>query len=135
MIWDHEHETMARPELERLQLQRLQAKVKDVYEKVPLYRQRMQEADLTPDSIRSLDDLKKLPFTSKQDFRDTYPFGMVAVPKEKIVRIHASSGTTGKPIAMASSIARGIASRSPFWAMTQGRTNTSARRSRGINCS
>jgi phenylacetate-CoA ligase len=97
MIWDTEHETMPRPKLEKLQLERLQTKIKDVYEKVPFYRQKLQQAGLTPDSIRSLADLKKIPFTSKYDFRDNYPFGMLAVPKEKIIRIHASSGTTGKP--------------------------------------
>ncbi|MBM4463559.1 MAG: phenylacetate--CoA ligase [Chloroflexi bacterium] len=97
MIWDPEYETMPRPKLEKLQLERLQTKVKEVYEKVPFYRQKLQQAGITRDSIRSLSDLKKLPFTSKYDFRDTYPFGLLAVPKEKIVRIHASSGTTGKP--------------------------------------
>lgn len=97
MIWDPEHETMPRPKLEKLQLERLQTKIKDVYEKVPFYRQKLQQAGLTPDSIRSLADLKKIPFTSKYDFRDNYPFGMLAIPKEKIIRIHASSGTTGKP--------------------------------------
>jgi len=97
MIWDPEHETMPRPKLEKLQLERLQSKIKEAYEKVPFYRQKFQQAGLSPDSIKSLADLKKIPFTSKYDFRDNYPFGLLAVPMEKIVRIHASSGTTGKP--------------------------------------
>ncbi|MCL5025483.1 MAG: phenylacetate--CoA ligase [Chloroflexi bacterium] len=98
MIWDTVHETMPRPELEKLQLERLQAKVRQVYQKVPFYRQALQEKNLGPESIRSLADLARIPFTSKQDFRDNYPFGLLAVPREEVVRIHASSGTTGKPV-------------------------------------
>ncbi|MHB1414638.1 MAG: phenylacetate--CoA ligase family protein, partial [Chloroflexota bacterium] len=101
MYWDKTHETMPRAELQTLQLRRLQAKVRDVYEKVPFYREALQTRGLTPDSIKSLDDLAKLPFTTKQDFRDNYPFGLVAVPMENIVRLHASSGTTGKPTVVA----------------------------------
>ncbi len=98
MIRDPEHEKMPRKQLEELQLKRLQAKLKDVYEKVPFYRRAFKEKDITPDDIRSLADLKRLPFTSKLDFRDNYPYGLMAVPLEKVVRIHSSSGTTGKPI-------------------------------------
>ncbi|MDA8216581.1 MAG: phenylacetate--CoA ligase [Dehalococcoidales bacterium] len=101
MYWDKTHETMPRAELQTLQLRRLQAKVRDVYEKVPFYREALQTRGLTPDSIKSLNDLAKLPFTTKQDFRDNYPFGLVAVPLENIVRLHASSGTTGKPTVVA----------------------------------
>jgi phenylacetate-CoA ligase len=98
MIRDPEHEKMPRKQLEKLQLERLQAKVKDVYEKVPFYRRALKEKGVTPDDIKTLADLKKLPFTSKLDFRDNYPYGLMAVPLEKVIRIHSSSGTTGKPI-------------------------------------
>ncbi len=96
MIWSKE-ETLTRAEMESLQLERLQETVKRVYEKVPYYRQKMQEAGVAPQDIQTLADLSKLPFTTKQDMRDTYPFGLFAVEQEDLVRIHASSGTTGKP--------------------------------------
>ncbi|RLC92162.1 MAG: phenylacetate--CoA ligase [Chloroflexi bacterium] len=98
MIWNPQYETMPRPQLEKLQLERLQALVARVYEKVPFYRQALQERDLTPESIKSLADLSRLPFTVKQDFRDNYPLGLVAVPMDQVCRVHASSGTTGKPV-------------------------------------
>ncbi|MER3456167.1 MAG: phenylacetate--CoA ligase [candidate division GAL15 bacterium] len=97
MIWNPEAETMPRAQLERLQLERLQALVRYVYERVEPYRQRMQQAGVSPDHIRHLQDVARLPFTTKQDFRDHYPFGLFAVPLDQVVRIHASSGTTGKP--------------------------------------
>ncbi len=97
MYWDVEHETMPRAQLEALQLERLQAKVRQVYERVPFYRQEMQRRGVTPGSIRSLEDIRKLPFTTKADFRDNYPYGLFAVPRSEVVRVHASSGTTGKP--------------------------------------
>ncbi len=96
MIWSKE-ETLSRGEMEKLQLARLQETVKRVYEKVPYYRAKMEEKGIKPQDIQSLADLAKLPFTTKQDMRDTYPFGLFAVQQEEIVRIHASSGTTGKP--------------------------------------
>ncbi len=96
MIWSKE-ETLSRAELDSLQLARLQETVKRVYEKVPYYREKMQAAGVKPEDIQSLKDLAKLPFTTKQDMRDTYPFGLFAVPQDELVRIHASSGTTGKP--------------------------------------
>ena len=96
MIWSKE-EMLERAELERLQLSRLRETVARVYEKVPYYRAKMQEKGITPQDIQTLADLKKLPFTTKQDMRDTYPFGLFAVPQDELVRIHASSGTTGKP--------------------------------------
>ncbi len=96
MIWSKE-ESLDRKELEALQLSRLQETVARVYEKVPYYRAKMEEAGVTPADIQSLQDLQKLPFTTKTDMRETYPFGLFAVPQEEIVRIHASSGTTGKP--------------------------------------
>jgi len=85
-------------EIQSLQLKSLQKTARDVYEKVSFYRQRFDEQGVKPEDIQSLDDLRKLPFTYKQDLRDTYPYGLFAVPKEQLARIHASSGTTGKPI-------------------------------------
>jgi phenylacetate-CoA ligase len=92
---------LPRRELERLQLGRLQSVVARAHERVDLFRRRMAERNLRPDAIRSLQDLAKLPFTVKADLRDTYPFGLFASPMEEIVRLHASSGTTGKPIVVA----------------------------------
>lgn len=80
------------------QLKKLQPTVKWSYDRVPYYHKIMEEAGVTPDQIRSLDDVRRLPFTTKADLRDNYPFGLFAVPKKDIVEIHASSGTTGKPI-------------------------------------
>ena len=96
MIWSKE-ETLTRAEMESLQLERLKETVARVYEKVPYYRAKMEEKGVKPQDIQSLSDLAKLPFTTKQDMRDSYPFGLFAVEQDEIVRIHASSGTTGKP--------------------------------------
>lgn len=96
MIWAKE-ETLSRKEIEEIQLKRLQETVTRVYDKVHAYRQKMIEAGIKPEDIKSLDDLRRLPFTNKKDLRDNYPFGLFAVPKKELVRIHASSGTTGKP--------------------------------------
>lgn len=96
MIWAKE-ETMSRDEIEALQLARLQETVTRVYAKVQPYREKMDAAGVKPEDIRTLSDLKRLPFVTKQDMRDNYPFGLFAVPKDELVRIHASSGTTGKP--------------------------------------
>jgi len=101
MIWNDEMERLPREEMEALQLRRLQAKVAYVYERVPFYRAALDEAGVDPEGITSLADLKHLPFTRKSDFRDQYPFGLLAVPMDDIVRVHASSGTTGKPIVVA----------------------------------
>jgi phenylacetate-CoA ligase len=101
MIRDIENETMPREDLRALQLQRLQAIVERVYHLVPFYRRRLDEAGVKPEDIRTLDDLKRLPFTTKQDIRDNYPFGLFASPMAQIVRLHASSGTTGKPTPVA----------------------------------
>jgi phenylacetate-CoA ligase len=98
MMRDPKIETMPRPELEKLQLDRLKSKLKEVYEKVPFYRRAFKEKGVVPDDIKTLADITKLPFTSKLDFRDNYPFGLTAVPLDQVVRIHSSSGTTGKPI-------------------------------------
>jgi len=94
-------ERMSRAELTRLQLGRLQELVARATARVPLSRERLRQASITAKDIRSLDDLQRLPFTTKTDFRDTYPFGMLAVPMDEIVRIHVSSGTTGKPTVVA----------------------------------
>jgi phenylacetate-CoA ligase len=92
---------LPREQLVRIQLQRLQSVVARVYDRVALMRSRMDERNLTPASITSLDDISRFPFTVKTDLRDTYPFGLFASPMEEIVRLHASSGTTGKPIVVA----------------------------------
>lgn len=94
---NEEFETLPRQALEALQLKRLQATVARVYASVPFYRQSLDRAGVTPESIKSLADLQRLPFTYKQDMRDSYPYGLFAAPMDEIVRIHASSGTTGKP--------------------------------------
>ena len=96
MIWSKE-ETLPREEIEKIQLERLIETVNRVYENVPAYRAKMDAVGVKPEDIKSLQDLQKLPFVTKQDMRDNYPFGLFAVPKDKLVRIHASSGTTGKP--------------------------------------
>ena len=96
MIWSKE-ETLSRSEIEKIQLERLQETVSRVYEKVLPYREKMDAMGVKPEDIKTLKDLAKLPFVTKQDLRDNYPFGLFAVPKNELVRIHASSGTTGKP--------------------------------------
>jgi phenylacetate-CoA ligase len=98
MIWNDEFETLPREAMEALQVKRLREQVDRVYATVPYYRAKLTEAGFRPGDIRRLSDLGKLPFTDKYDLRDTYPFGMFAVPMERVVRIHASSGTTGKPV-------------------------------------
>ena len=90
-------ETASQDELQSLQLQRLKATLQHAYANVPLYRQGFDEKNVYPDDLKSLSDLAKFPFTGKDDLRANYPFGMFAVPRDKVVRIHASSGTTGKP--------------------------------------
>lgn len=97
MYWEPEQECMAREELAQLQLERLEATINRAYLNVPFYRRKFDELNIDPDQIRSLDDLRRLPFTTKEDLRDNYPYGMFAVPLREVVRIHASSGTTGIP--------------------------------------
>ncbi len=89
------------PQLRELQSQRLRAVVRRVYDRTELYRKRLDEAGLRPECIEGIDDIVRLPFTVKTDLRDTYPFGLFASPMDEIVRLHASSGTTGKPIVVA----------------------------------
>lgn len=97
-IWNAEYESMSREKLRELQLRRLQAMVAWVYDRVPFYKGTLDEVGIRPRDIKTLDDLGRLPFTDKQTMRDTYPFGLFAVPLDDVVRIHSSSGTTGKPI-------------------------------------
>ncbi|HEY5514496.1 MAG TPA: AMP-binding protein, partial [Geomonas sp.] len=96
-IWDPEYECMPREEIEQLQLERLQATLNRVYKNVTCYRNRFKELGIVPEDVQSLSDLSKLPFTTKEDLRLNYPYGMFAVPLREVVRIHSSSGTTGKP--------------------------------------
>ena len=96
--WQEEIETMPHEKIEELQTERLIKQVGRVYDNVELYRNRMDAAGVKPSDIKSLDDITKLPFTCKQDLRDTYPYGMFAVSLDEVVRLHASSGTTGKQI-------------------------------------
>lgn len=95
MYYQPDIETMSREDLEALQLERLQALVKRVYQKIPFYKESFDKAGINPEDIESLADLTKLPFTVKQDMRDAYPFGLFAVPRKDVVRVHCSSGTTG----------------------------------------
>lgn len=97
MIWNPNKETMSRDEMRELQGRRLHKIVDYVYHNVPFYRHKLQEMDIEPDDIRSIDDITRLPFTTKQDLRDNYPYGLQAAPQSEIVRVHASSGTTGNP--------------------------------------
>ncbi len=100
MFWDQESETLTRPALEQLQLQRLQDTVARVAERVPFYQKRLAEFGVKPEQIRALSDIRRLPFTTGADLRAIYPDGMLAVPREEPVRLHTSSGTTGKPKAI-----------------------------------
>jgi len=95
MYWEPENETMGREELEQLQLERLEATLNRVYLNVSFYHKKFKELNIDPDDIRSLADIRKLPFTTKNDLRESYPYGLFAVPLREVVRIHASSGTTG----------------------------------------
>ena len=84
-------------EIRNVQLERLKWTLKHAYDNVPHYRQKFDEAGVHPDDLKQLSDISKFPFTTKQDLRDNYPFKMFAVPREQVARVHASSGTTGKP--------------------------------------
>jgi phenylacetate-CoA ligase len=95
MYWQPEYECMDREELEQLQLERLESTLSRVYLNVPFYRKKLDEIGCNPDDVRTLDDIRRLPFTTKNDLRDNYPYGLFAVPLREVVRVHASSGTTG----------------------------------------
>lgn len=97
MIWNEKFETMPREEMRKWQGEKLREMVERVYYNVPFYRKKLQEINIQPEDIEGIDDLASLPFTSKTDLRDNYPYGLFAVPMSEIIRIHASSGTTGKP--------------------------------------
>ncbi|MDO5327506.1 MAG: phenylacetate--CoA ligase [Clostridia bacterium] len=97
VIWDPKKETMSRDEIHEIQSRELRNVTKRVYDNVPFYRQKMDAIGVKPEDIQEAEDIQKLPFTEKSDLRDNYPFGLFAVPREQIVRVHASSGTTGKP--------------------------------------
>ena len=97
MYWEPDSECMHREEIEQLQLERLQATLNRVYGRVPFYRKKFDEMGIGPEDVGSLADLARLPFTTKDDLRDNYPYGLFAVPMREVVRIHASSGTTGTP--------------------------------------
>ena len=97
MIWNKEAECMSDYDRENLQLRRLKEAVKNAYENVPYYRKRLDSMNIKPDDIKTLEDIEKLPFTTKDDLREAYPFEMFAVPKKEIIEVHTSSGTTGKP--------------------------------------
>ena len=97
MYWEPDKECMDREELEQLQLERLQATLNRVYTHVPFYRKRFDSMGIAPEDVTSLADLSRLPFTTKEDLRDNYPYGLFAVPMREVVRVHASSGTTGAP--------------------------------------
>ena len=97
MFFQKELETMSRSKIEEIQLERLKYTVRYCYDRVPFYKKKLDDAGVTPDQIKTLDDIRRIPPTTKADLRDNYPFGLFAVPMKDIVRIHASSGTTGKP--------------------------------------
>lgn len=97
-MFQPEIETMSREEIRALQLAKLKDQVAWTYERVPWYREKMGELGVVPGDIQTLEDIRKLPFTDKSVLRDTYPFGLFAIPLDDVVRLHASSGTTGKPI-------------------------------------
>lgn len=101
MIWNPEYESMPREKLAELKLHRLQNAVRWAYQQVRVYKDRMDAAGVKPDDVRTLEDIRLLPFTQKDDLRDNYPFGLLAVPLDQVVRVHSSSGTTGKPIVVA----------------------------------
>ncbi|MBR4497243.1 MAG: phenylacetate--CoA ligase [Bacteroidales bacterium] len=100
--WNEELETMSRPNLEKLQIERLRKTV-EIAQNSPYYSEVFKKHNITPESIKSLEDLQRFPFTTKEDLRSHYPFGLVSVPMEKVVRVHSSSGTTGNPTVVAHS--------------------------------
>lgn len=120
-IFNSKYECMSRDELIAHQSAKLRDVVKHEYENVPLYRARMDEKGVKPGDIRTIEDLRYLPFIEKTDLRDEFPYGLLAVPREEIVRIHGSSGTTGKPIV--SGYTRGDVE---IWSEMMARTLTAA---------
>ena len=98
MIWNPEAECMPRENRRRMQLANLKNLVEKVYDRVPFYRKKFEAAGITPKDIRSLEDIEKIPFTTKDELRETYPYGLLAVPEAELEEIHMSSGTTGTPV-------------------------------------
>ena len=98
MIWEKEIECCNHKTIEEIQLERLKHMVTKAYENVPFYKKKLDEAGVKPEAIQSLRDIQRLPFTTKNDMREQYPFGLFAEPMKNVARIHASSGTTGKPV-------------------------------------
>ena len=97
IIWNRKMECADRDEIKELQLARLKETVERCYERVPLYKKKFDKVGLLPKHIKTLSDVRHIPFTTAEDLRETYPFGMFAVDKREVVRVHGSSGTTGKP--------------------------------------
>jgi phenylacetate-CoA ligase len=126
MIWDEKHECMPREQLRELQLKRLKSVVRRVYKNVPYFREKLDKLGIKPADIKSLDDLNKLPFMTKHELRETYPFGLFATPLKDVVRIHSSSGTTGKPV-----VAGYTKSDLKLWAELMARTLTACGTSAG----
>jgi len=100
MFWQKDIETISRKALEELQLKRLKQTVRQAYKNIPFYKEYFSKLNIKPNDIASLKDIQKIPFTTREDLRENYPFGMLAVSKEQVVRLHTSSGTTGKPKAI-----------------------------------
>ena len=100
MIWNENAECMGRQEKEEMQLALLQKQVKRVYENVPFYKKKFDDAGFHPDDLKTLEDISKIPFTTKADLREAYPFGLFAVGEDDIVEIHSTSGTTGTPVSI-----------------------------------
>ena len=113
-IRDPEIECMSREEMKALQSEKLVKQVKNVYENVAFYRKKMDDAGVKPEDIKSIDDIGKLPFTTKEDLRDNYPFGLLAVPKSQIARVQGTSGTTGKLTLMSFAISKSSATSSSY---------------------
>ena len=97
MIWNEKFETMPGEEMRKWQGEKLREMIERIYYNVPFYRRKLKELNILPEDIEGIDDLARLPFTTKEDLRDNYPYNLFAVPMSEIIRIHASSGTTGKP--------------------------------------
>ncbi|HQH13340.1 MAG TPA: phenylacetate--CoA ligase, partial [Candidatus Sumerlaeota bacterium] len=97
MIWNREFESMPREDILQMQIERLQSTLNRAYKNVPYYKKLFDKHDIIPEEVNSFEDLRKIPFTTKATLRENYPYGMFAVPLREVVRIHSSSGTTGKP--------------------------------------
>ncbi len=135
LIWDETYECMPRAEIQQLQLERLQATVNRAARNVAFYQRQFEELGIYPEDIQSLEDIQRLPFTQKQDLRDSYPYGMFAVPLREVVRIHQSSGTTGRPtvVGYTANDLRHWTPQSGRWRRHQGRCGADILRLRRIH--